>query len=107
MFQLTLEEDRKLRSQIVTTKHTSMTRTLPYVFTEQGVAMLATVLKTSVDDDISIQIMDDFVSMRKYISSSLVEQKYINELVVKNSKRIDVLEKTFSGFRDKTNHLFF
>ncbi len=80
---------------------------LPRVFTEQGVAMLATILKSKTATEISIQIMDAFVAMRRYISSSLIEQRYINELVLKNSKRIDMLEETFSGFRDKTNHLFF
>ena len=40
---------------------------LPYAFTEQGVAMLATVLRTKVADEISVKIMDAFVMMRKYI----------------------------------------
>lgn len=50
----------------------------PRVFTEQGVAMLATILKSKVATEISIAIMDAFVMMRKYISSSLLEQRYIN-----------------------------
>src|SRR5574344_2514761 len=44
MFQLTDEEQNQLRFQTETTNN--MTRTLPYAFTEQGVAMLATVLRT-------------------------------------------------------------
>lgn len=80
---------------------------LPRVFTEQGVAMLATILKSKTTVEVSIQIMDAFVATRRYISSSLVEQKYINEMVLKNSKRIDMLEKKLSSFQDKTNHLFF
>ena len=40
--------------------------------------MLATVLRTPVAEEISIQIMDAFVAMRKSISSNLLEQKYIN-----------------------------
>ena len=44
---------------------------LPRVFTEQGVAMLATILKSKVATKVSINIMDAFVLMRKYISSSL------------------------------------
>lgn len=79
----------------------------PRVFTEQGVAMLATILKSSIATQISIGIMDAFVSMRKYISSSLLEQTYINELVLKDSKRIDVLEETFSKFKEKTNEIYF
>ena len=45
--------------------------------------------------------------MRKYISNNLIEQKYINELVIKNSKRIDLIENTLLEFKEKDNHLFF
>ena len=51
--------------------------------------------------------MRAFVEMRKYISNNLLEQKYINELVLKDSKRIDLLEETFNGFKEKNNHIFF
>ena len=51
-FQLTDYERRKLWSQIGTTN--KMIRTLPYVFTEQGVAMLATILRTKVASQVSI-----------------------------------------------------
>ena len=54
-----------------------MSRSLPYVFTEQGVAMLATVLRTKVAEDVSIKIMDAFVAMRKYISSNFLEQNIL------------------------------
>ena len=50
---------------------------LPRVFNEQGVAMLATILKSDVAIKVSIAIMDAFVLMRKYISNELIEQKYI------------------------------
>ena len=79
----------------------------PRVFTEQGIAMLATILKTPIATNISIRIMDAFIAMRKYISSNLIEQQYINNLVLKNSKRIDLLEETLSNFKEKENHLFF
>ena len=62
MFQLTENETKLLRFQNETTNN--MSRTLPYVFTEQGVAMLATVLKTEVADEMSIKIMDAFVTMK-------------------------------------------
>ena len=63
----------------------------PRVFTEQGVAMLATILKTPIATQTSIQIMDAFVLMRKYISTNLLEQKYINNQVMKNTEDIKVL----------------
>ncbi len=105
MFQLNDVEQKQLQFQIETANN--MSRSNCFVFTEQGVAMLATILHTEVAETMSIQIMDAFVAMRRYISSSLIEQKYINEMVLKNSKRIDMLEETFSGFQDKDNHLFF
>lgn len=80
---------------------------LPYAFTEQGVAMLATILRTSIAEDVSIRIMDAFVAMRKYISNNLLEQQYINELVLKDNKRIDILEEALSNFKEKNHHIFF
>ena len=65
MFRLTQEEYDHLRFQFETTKRDNMSRSLPYAFTEQGVAMLATILRTKVAEIVSIRIMDAFVSMRK------------------------------------------
>ena len=70
MFQLTENEIKLLRFQNETTNN--MSRTLPYVFTEQGVAMLATVLKTEVADEMSIKIMDAFVTMKNYINNNFI-----------------------------------
>ena len=105
MFQLTESEYYNLRFQVETAN--SKTRCLPYVFTEQGVAMLSSVLRTKVADEISVKIMDAFVKMRRYISNSLIEQKYINEMVIKDNKRIDLLEETFNKLEVKKEHLFF
>ena len=67
---MTLEKlDISLKSQNVTSSRThGGVRKLPYVFTEQGVAMLASVLKTDIAADVSVKIMRTFVHMRKYIS---------------------------------------
>ena len=109
MFRLTEEEVKIFsRSQLGTLKGRGHNiKYLPYAFTEEGVAMLATVLRTPVAEEVSIRIMDAFVAMRKYISNNLLEQKYINDLVIKDSKRIDILEDAFSSFKDKNNHIFF
>lgn len=77
MFQLTEKEYDNLRFQSEIAKRNNMSRTLPYVFTEQGVAMLATILRTAVAEEISIKIMDAFVAMRKYIGSNL----FLNKIV--------------------------
>ncbi len=76
-FQLTVEEIISLRSQIVTSSlrnevvHGGV-RYLPYVLTEQGIMMLSGLLKSDIAAKVNIQIIDAFVAMRRYISSTLV-----------------------------------
>ncbi len=65
MFQLTKEEWENLRCQIGTFKR-DIRKYLPYAFTEQGVAMLSSVLKSKKAIQINIQIMNTFVQMRKW-----------------------------------------
>lgn len=76
-FQLTDEESKNIWFQTETKKGKVETRggkyNNPYVFTEQGVAMLASVIKTEIAEKVSINIMRAFVAMRKYISSNLLE----------------------------------
>ncbi len=81
----------------------------PRVFTEQGVAMLATILKSKVATKTSIAIMDAFVIMKKYISSSLLEQKYINNQVIKNTEDIKLLRESFEKFeaQSSVNEIYF
>ena len=106
-WKLSKEEFFELRSKFLTTNRFNMSRSTPRVFTEQGVAMLATILKTPTAIDATIAILDTFVAMRHYISNNLIEQKYVNELVFNDSKRIDLIEETLSGFKEKNTHLFF
>jgi len=63
MFQLTNQELENLRSQNATTNF-NMIRTNPYVFTEQGVYMLATVLKSGIAVEVTKQIMRTFVKLK-------------------------------------------
>lgn len=60
--------DNKLRSQIATTKQASMKRYQPYAFTEQGVAMLSSVLRSPLAIQVNIGIMRAFVEMRRRVS---------------------------------------
>ncbi len=110
MFQLTKEEyNNILRSQIGTLEleQGQFTKYLPYVFTEQGVAMLATVLRTSVAEDVSVAIMDAFVYMRKYIKENIIEQIFINEMVLRHEKDIKLLQETFDKLELSKNQIFF
>lgn len=65
MFSLTDDELNTLRSQIATAKF-SMTRSTPKAFTEQGVYMLATVLKSTRATEVTISIMRTFTKLRHY-----------------------------------------
>ena len=111
MFRLTEEEVKNCsRFQFETLKERGHNiKYLPYVFTKQGVAMLATVLRTKVAEDVSIKIMDAFVAMRKYISSNFLEQKYINNMVLEDHDKIKVLEESFNKLeeKEKVNEIYF
>ena len=111
-FQLTKEEyNNILRSQNVTLEleQGKYSKYLPYVFTEQGVAMLSSVIKNSTASIVSINIMRAFIVMRKYINTNLLEQRYINNLVFSLDKRVSILETTFDKLstKEKINHIFF
>ncbi|MBQ2873506.1 MAG: ORF6N domain-containing protein [Bacilli bacterium] len=105
-WRLTEEDVKFLRSKKLTTTFSNKSRSTPRVFTEQGVAMLATIIKSKIATEISINIMDAFVAMKKYISSDLLEQKYINNQVLKNTEDIKILQESFNKIKD-TDGLFF
>ena len=58
--------------------------------------MLSTILKSKVATNVSIRIMDAFVEMKKYISTNLIEQKYINQQVIKNTENIKLLQESLN-----------
>ncbi|MBQ2917485.1 MAG: ORF6N domain-containing protein [Clostridia bacterium] len=75
-FQLTKEEFKNLRLQIATLnksqveKHNPTRKYLPYVFTEQGIAMLSGLLRNEIAVKVSISIMDAFVEMRTFLTNN-------------------------------------
>lgn len=79
----------------------------PRVFTEQGVAMLATILKSKVAIQVSIRIMDAFVEMRKYINQNNYERR-ISNIETKLIDYDNKFEELFGKFEhQKDNHIFF
>ena len=70
MFQLTANEHNFLRSQFATSKGSGGRRYLPYVFTEQGVAMLSSVLNSERAIEINILIMRAFVKLREVLAAN-------------------------------------
>ncbi len=112
-FSWTLEERdiEYLRSKFSTANRiiNPKSRVNPRVFTEQGVAMLATILKSKVATRVSIQIMDAFVAMRKYIGDDLLERRHFNKMVLKHDDEIRLLQDSFAKFEEKrkTNEIYF
>lgn len=101
-FQLNQKEFLNWRSQNVMSNNDKIgLRRPPYVFTEQGVAMLSAILNSEVAIEVSIAIMNAFVAMRKYIGVNLIEQKYINKLVLEDHNKIQVLEESFQKLEEK------
>ena len=96
MFQLSKEEFEKWKSQFATSKDKMSLRKIPYAFTEQGVSMLASVLKSKIAIDISIQIIKAFVGMRNLISQNIIAYERFERI----EERLSLHDKNF-------NKLFF
>ena len=73
----------------------------PRVFTEQGVYMLATILKSKKATEVTLNIMDTFVLMRHYIGNNLIEQKYYNDMTIRHDSEIKLLQKAFDKLKNK------
>ncbi len=71
MFELTKDEYDNLRSQIVTSNPRGGNRYMPFAFTEQGVAMLSSVLNSDVAIEININIMRAFIAVRQMLSNPI------------------------------------
>jgi len=101
MFQLTEKEVEFLRSQNVTSNTIwSKRRFLPYVFTEQGVSMLSAVLKSKKAIEVSIQIIDAFVAMRKFLANNAQIFQRLDRTEMKlleHDERINELFRTFES----------
>ena len=84
MFQLSDKEFAGLKSQIVISNRGGLRRALPYAFTEQGVAMLSSVLRSERAVEVNIAIMRTFVQLRRLMDSN------------RNlARRIEALEKRY------------
>lgn len=90
MFQVSKDEFQRLKSQIVTSNRGGIRRALPYAFTEQGVAMLSSVLRSSRAVEVNIAIMRTFVQLRRLMDSNrqlarkieAMEKKYDEQFAV-------------------------
>ena len=102
-FQLTDEECKSLWSKFLTANISTKSRSNPRVFTEQGVYMLATILKGKKASQMTLQIMDAFVLMKKYISERLIN----NKILINHEERILKLEESFNKFSSKEKTIIY
>jgi len=107
MFRLAKEEFEILRSQFVTSSWGGQ-RYAPYAFTEQGVAMLSSVLNSKKAVEVNIVIMRTFVNIRKFVSSYEGLAMKIAEIEKKYDKKIGkiftVLDYLIKGSEEENNN---
>lgn len=102
MFQLTKEELENWKSQFATSNDKMGLRRLPYAFTEQGVSMLASVLKSKIAVEISIKIIKAFVNMRRVISNNALVFHRLDTLEQKQFKTDEKIESILNAIEDKS-----
>lgn len=120
-FQISKDEYEALRSQIVTSKEEDANgnkkggrRYLPYVFTEQGIAMLSAVLRSDVAIQVSINIMNAFVEMRRFIANNALLFERISNIELKQleyqkqtDEKLEQIFEYISGHEEAGQKVFF
>lgn len=111
-FQLTEKEFNNLRSQSVTSSSNTHggRRYMPYVFTEQGIAMLSAVLKSDIAIEMSIKIINSFVEMRNLLMFSQELYSRLDRVELKQLETDKKLEEVFThiaGNKEVKQKIFF
>jgi hypothetical protein len=91
MFQLTRDEHDRLRSQSVTSNGRGGRRYRPYAFTEQGVAMLSSILNSQRAIQVNIEIMRAFVRLRRLLESNAELARRLDELEQKYDAQFGIV----------------
>ena len=100
-FELTNNEFENLRSKNLTANF-SKTRTNPKVFTEQGIYMLATILKSKVASQVTVYIIKTFANMRKLISQNISMFERFERIEQRLTIHDENFDKLFEALEDKT-----
>lgn len=110
-FQLNSKEKDKVVTNCDHLRDLKFSPTNPYVFTEQGVAMLSSVLKSQTAIDVSIKIINAFVEMRKFILTNAQVFQRLESLEIKQIVNDNKFEKIFDALDNKekikTQGIFF
>ena len=101
-FQLTEDEVKNLRSQFVTSSAHGGRRYLPYAFSEPGVAMLASILRSETAVRVSIAIINAFVEMRKFLSNNAAIFQRIERVEKKQVEIDDQFKQIFNALEEKS-----
>jgi hypothetical protein len=105
MFQLTKEETEILRSQIATSRSThGGRRSAPYVFTEHGVAMLSSVLKSERAIEVNITIVRAFIRLRQILESNEELNRKFVAVIRKLSTHDKYFQVVFSELKKLSEH---
>lgn len=120
-FQLSKDEYEDLRSQFVTSKENDANdnkkggrRYLPYAFTEQGIAMLSAILRSDVAIQVSINIMNAFVEMRRFIANNALLFERISNVELKQlayqkqtDEKLEQIFEYISEHEESSQKVFF
>ena len=100
----TLDDEESLKSQFVTLENGrgKHRKYLPYVFTEQGVAMLSAVLRSQSAVQMSIHIINAFVEMRRFIVNNALIFQRLDSLEQKQTKTDEKVEAILNAIEDKS-----
>jgi hypothetical protein len=99
MFQLTEKEFQNLKSQIVISSWGGMRRAKPYAFTEQGVAMLSSVLRSKRAVQVNIEIMRAFVRLRTMLSTHKELARKLDQLEIRIADHDEQIQAIFEAIR--------
>jgi hypothetical protein len=91
MFELTREENQSLRSQNVILKRGQHPKYMPFAFSEQGVAMISSVLNSEKAIDVNIQIMRAFVQLRQITIEHSQLKREVDELRNQTDERFEIV----------------
>ena len=113
-FQLTKEEFDALRSQVASSNGRGGRRYRPYMFTEQGIAMLSGVLRSDVAIQVSIRIMNTFVEMRRFIANNALLFEKVSDIELKQleyqkstDEKFDKVFKYIEDHAESEQKIFF
>jgi hypothetical protein len=100
MFQLEPQEFANLKSQFVTSSWGGLRRAIPYVFTEQGVAMLSSVLRSKRAVQVNVAIMRAFVSLRRLLATNEALARKFAELERQLEGHDQAIKSLFDAIRE-------